>query len=127
MKLVGGKITKIRKAKGVTMRELAKLSGNSQANISDIENGKVAQPRPDTIRNLAKALQVEVDTLYEIESVTGMPILYMKYLSLLSDEKNAPWLDVISKAHDAGIPLSLFQSITAWGESRQRDKKRAKG
>lgn len=48
-----------RKKKGLTMRELERRTGISQAYISQIESGKRNAPKPDLLRKLSKGLDVE--------------------------------------------------------------------
>lgn len=45
--------------------QLAQLSGVPQGMISDIEAGKIAAPRVDTMHKLATALKCTVDDLIE--------------------------------------------------------------
>lgn len=64
MKKFGDEIKKLRKDKNISIRKLGELSGISHAYISQIENGKRGNPKPDLIKKLAKALDVRyVDLL----------------------------------------------------------------
>jgi transcriptional regulator with XRE-family HTH domain len=56
---LGLKIKQLRKGKGLTQKELADLSGESQNNISRWENGEV-EPGWISIVALAKALGIDV-------------------------------------------------------------------
>jgi transcriptional regulator with XRE-family HTH domain len=58
-------LRKIRIEKGLSYRELAELSGVSKSGIASIENGKM--PRIDTLCKLAKALEVDIEDLFECE------------------------------------------------------------
>lgn len=49
--------------KGLTQQELMRLSGVPQSIISDIENGATQNPRVETMRRLAAALNCTVDEL----------------------------------------------------------------
>jgi transcriptional regulator with XRE-family HTH domain len=56
----GKKLRTLRTSKGLTLRQLAEAVGISFTYLSKIENGKVQYtPAPDTIRALAKALDVD--------------------------------------------------------------------
>ena len=56
----GKKLRSLRTKKGLTLRALANAIGVSFTYLSKIENGKVEYtPAPDTIRALAKALDVD--------------------------------------------------------------------
>lgn len=58
------KIKEIRTKKGLTQKELSKLSGVSESYIGDLErNEKI--PSIITIYKLAKALEVDIKELFE--------------------------------------------------------------
>jgi len=58
-KRIGERIAEIRKAKGMTIRELAKKSGIGYPHISDIENGKYAVGIV-RLGKICKAMDVEI-------------------------------------------------------------------
>ena len=47
----------------MTIRELAKETGISSTNISDIVNGKITNPRIETVIKLAKTFNMTIDKL----------------------------------------------------------------
>lgn len=53
------KVREIRMKQGITLRQLAKLSGISTTQLQAIETGS-ADPRLSTLLKLAKALQVTI-------------------------------------------------------------------
>ncbi len=53
----------VRMQRGLTQTELARRSGVAQPIICAIENGRTRYPRVDTMKALANALEVTVDTL----------------------------------------------------------------
>ena len=58
----GMQLRRLRRARALSQRDLARLTGIAQDTISQLETGKrEAQPR--TIRRLAEALSVEPSTL----------------------------------------------------------------
>lgn len=57
-------IKEIRKQKGITQKQLAKISGVSASEIGYIENNE-RQPTLLTMCRLAKALKVSVSELFE--------------------------------------------------------------
>ncbi len=59
------KVWQLRTAKGYSLRELEEISGVSKTTINNIENGK-ANPTIETLRLLAKALNVELSALFEL-------------------------------------------------------------
>lgn len=58
-------VKEIRKSKGITLRELSKMSGVSTTHINDIENNK-NHPTIYTIYLICKALDVELTDLFTI-------------------------------------------------------------
>jgi len=56
-------IQKIRLERGISQAELAKTVGVTRQTINMIENGKVKNPKKETIFAIAKALMVDVDKL----------------------------------------------------------------
>ena len=58
------RIRQLRERKGVSLRELARLSGVGAATLSRIESGE-ANPRLSTLLRLADVLDVSVTDLFE--------------------------------------------------------------
>jgi len=58
----------VRARQMISVRRLAKLSGISKSEICRIEGGEI-MPRIDTLCNLAEALGVKPEELYEIEKL----------------------------------------------------------
>lgn len=56
-------IKKFRKKKGVSQDKLSKLAGVTYNTIIKLESGATKNPRVDTLRLVAKALDVKVDSL----------------------------------------------------------------
>ena len=56
-------IRKLRKEKGLSQEKLARLSDVSNNTIVNIEAGKQKNPTIDTIRKIAKALDVSLEDL----------------------------------------------------------------
>jgi transcriptional regulator with XRE-family HTH domain len=63
--IIGRNVRAAREAKLFSRPDLAKRSGLSLAGIDHLERGLSARPRRRTIEKLAKALDVDVDTLME--------------------------------------------------------------
>ncbi len=62
----GMQLRRLRRARALSQRDLARITGIAQDTISQLETGKrEAQPR--TIRRLAEALSVEPSTLMKEE------------------------------------------------------------
>ena len=60
--MVGKKIREIRKEKGLSMRELARLSTVSSSTMSDIENERI-NPSIATLDKIAQALNVPIENI----------------------------------------------------------------
>lgn len=67
-RLLGQRIKKLRKAKGLSQEDLAESIDKSVDTISNIERGKFS-PRLDTSLELANALDVEPFELFQIRDV----------------------------------------------------------
>lgn len=61
--MVGKTIAKLRKKKGWTQKELAKVTGLSRSRVAAIEEGD--HPRIKTVAIIAEALGVEIREIYE--------------------------------------------------------------
>ena len=57
------RVARLREAAGLTQAALAAKSGLTLSNLRQIEQGATANPRIDTMRQLAKALGVTLDEL----------------------------------------------------------------
>jgi len=61
--LIGKNIKKLRKQKGLSQDRLSKLADISYNTVIKLESGGITNPSIDTLRKLAKALNVSVDDL----------------------------------------------------------------
>lgn len=62
--MVNNNLSEIRKAKGLTQKELAKKSGVSRVTIANIERGAVTNLKISTMLSLANALGVTVEEIF---------------------------------------------------------------
>ncbi len=60
VRAVGERITHARVGRGLTQIELAKRAGVDQSQLSKIERGEIALPRPATLKKIAAALGVSL-------------------------------------------------------------------
>lgn len=67
MSILGENIRKLRISSGLTLQSLSERSGVGKGTISEIENGKVLNPKTETLQKLASALSISIDALTEIE------------------------------------------------------------
>jgi len=63
LKVLGQRITRLRKRGGVPLERLAYEAGISKGNLSDIENGK-RDPRYSTLIAIAEGLNVKISELF---------------------------------------------------------------
>ncbi|EOU1805661.1 helix-turn-helix transcriptional regulator [Clostridium perfringens] len=71
---IGKNIRRIRKSKGLTIRDLSKKSEVSQGYISDLENERETLPSLDVLGKLANALEVPITKLLEVEIYDELPL-----------------------------------------------------
>ena len=60
---IGKNIKKLRKQKGLSQDRLSKLADISYNTVIKLESGGITNPSIDTLKKLAKALNVSVDNL----------------------------------------------------------------
>ncbi len=73
---IGEELKKLRRAAGLTQRELAKLAGVSQSLIARIESGTV-DPRASTLRRILKAIQ-SVERDWKVVNVMHSPVITLE-------------------------------------------------
>lgn len=61
--MLGENIRQLRYIKNWSLDELSEKTGVSKGGLSDIENGKAKNPRIDTISNIAKTLEVSIESM----------------------------------------------------------------
>lgn len=69
----GDKMKAERKKKGLAQKELGKKLGVSQAMIAQYENGE-RNPKVETIKKIAEALEVDISTLVDTDELAIMDI-----------------------------------------------------
>jgi HTH-type transcriptional regulator, competence development regulator len=62
---LGEELRRIRELKGMTLREVEKITGISNAYISQVETGKIEKPSPNNLYKLAEAYGVSYEQLME--------------------------------------------------------------
>ncbi len=75
----GQRLREIRKAKGMTQRELADKVGVSFTYLSKIENGAMQPPRGKTITDLATALDTDADELFGLAK--KVPAQFLEHIN----------------------------------------------
>ncbi len=59
-------LKEIRTSKGISLRQLEEMSGVSRTHLNAIENQQ-KEPRISILVKIAKALEVQIEELYEVE------------------------------------------------------------
>lgn len=101
--LLGNKIRKLRKAKGLTLDELAEATGSSKSYIWELENKDGVNPSGEKLFLLAKELNTNVEFLIddnkrEQSNEDIRTTFFRRYESLSPDKKQA--LDAFLKHLD---------------------------
>lgn len=66
--LVGHAIVRLRRQQGLSVQQLAELSGVGRTTLVQLEQGRIAMPRASTVQRLAHVLGVPVEQLWPSES-----------------------------------------------------------
>jgi XRE family transcriptional regulator, master regulator for biofilm formation len=106
-KSLGKQIKKMRLRKGLSITKLAKKARISKGYLSSIESHKT-NPSAHMIQKLAKALEVPVEQLLNIQ------------VELLDPE----WVELVSEAKDIGIDkdeIRAFLAYEAWKHSLKEE------
>lgn len=112
---IGKNIRRIRKSKGLTIRDLSKKSEVSQGYISDLENGRETRPSLDILGKLANALEVSITNFLEVEIYDELPpnnnykdalIGLTNYINYVTRKNNCELNDI-----DSEEIIELIESI----------------
>tara|TARA_B110000438_G_C15505259_1_gene517445 strand:- start:7 stop:348 length:342 start_codon:yes stop_codon:yes gene_type:complete len=105
IKKVGEIVRKIRKEKGISLRELAKQVGVSFVNISYIENARIETSK-EVLRKISKALDYDFDKLLSTTDfidddltkiINKKPNLVPEFLRTAKNLSNKDWKKLIQK------------------------------
>ena len=104
-KKVGTIIRKIRKEKGISLRDLAKKVDVSFVNISYIENGRIETSK-EVLRKISKALDYDFDKLLSATDlidddltkiINKKPNLVPEFLRTAKNLSSDDWKELINK------------------------------
>ena len=107
-KKVGKIIRKIRKEKGISLRDLARQVGVSFVNISYIENGRVETSK-EVLRKISNALNYDFDKLLSLTNtvddditkiINKKPDLVPDFLRTAKNLSNKDWEKLIKQVKD---------------------------
>jgi transcriptional regulator with XRE-family HTH domain len=85
---LGTALRAARNARGFTLRDLERLTGMSQSQISQIETGYRADPSFSTVSKIAKALGVSLDGLAGNTKGSSLPAVSPKHIAELERARN---------------------------------------
>ena len=109
--LLGKLIRKLRKQKGLSLRQLAEKVSVSFVNIAHIENGRIATSE-EVIKELAKALDYDVDKLLaaadsvneDIKNIIKkLPTAVPEFLRTAKNLTEKEWKDLTEQIHRNSI------------------------
>jgi DNA-binding SARP family transcriptional activator/Flp pilus assembly protein TadD/DNA-binding XRE family transcriptional regulator len=125
-----GLVRRFRRRAGLTQQEAAELAGMSVAALRDLEQGRVATPRPGTVRRLTTALQLSTAEAEELlrlaqapAAVTGLRLRVLGPLTASVDGVPADpgsatqraLLGLLALSPNTPVPRDALIEI-AWGE-----------
>lgn len=90
------RVKELRKAKGMTLKQLAGKSGIGKTAISDFEGGKTS-PTLYTLSRLAAALDVSIDELFEEKKPKSITVKKSDYPDKTKEEYIAELQEVLSE------------------------------
>lgn len=91
----GKRVKELRKSKGFTQEQIAELINIEPPNVSKMENG-LHFPQPEKIEKIAKALDIDVKTLFDFEHLQKKEDL-IKYIITSLNEFDLKTIELIYK------------------------------
>ncbi len=91
----GKRVREIRKSKGLTQEQIAELINIEPPNVSKMESG-LHFPQPDKIEKLAKALDVNIQELFDFEHIQKKQDL-INYINKSISEFDTKKLELVYK------------------------------
>ena len=110
-------IESAREAKGVSQRELAKLTGISRSTLNDLINGKIKKVDIDDLRKIAETLDMSLQKLLKFAGYDEMSLYFHAHNI---DKSSKDLKELIEKYKESEIDLLQF-------DSNKRDKAREAG
>jgi transcriptional regulator with XRE-family HTH domain len=114
MIFIGHKLTDLREVKKMSMQDITEITGIQQSNISDLENGKIKNPRPSTIKKLCQALKINEEYFYLENSrlpTDMLPNLPPETEKFIMNGENVPYLILSEKAKIAGLSPETLEKL----------------
>ena len=96
----GEYLKELRKSKGLTQKELAELSGFSNAEISKIESGVRKKPSPDLLKAIAPHLEVPYELLMSKAGYLEEVVTHKSYVEYIFMDDDGSLADIVRKAKE---------------------------
>lgn len=111
-------IESARVAKGISQRELAKLTGISRSTLNDLINGKIKKVDIDDLRKIAETLDMSLQKLLKVAGYDEMLFYFSK--DKYANKSSKDLKDLIEQYKESETSLLTF-------DSKKRDKAREVG
>lgn len=115
-------IESARATKGISQRELAKLTGISRSTLNDLINGKIKKVDIDDLRKIAEVLDMSLQKLLKVAGYDGMSLYFQanKNRDKYIDKSSKDLKNLIEQYQKSETDLLQF-------DSKKRDKAREVG
>ena len=103
-------IESTREAKGVSQRELAKLTGISRSTLNDLINGKIKKVDIDDLRKIAETLDMSLQKLLKVAGYDEMSLYFHthKNKDKYADKSSKDLKDLIEQYKESETDLLQF-------------------
>ena len=105
-------IESARETKGISQRELAKLTGISRSTLNDLINGKIKKVDIDDLRKIAETLDMSLQKLLKASGYDEMSLYFHahKNKDKYADKFSKDLEDIIKKYEDSERELLAFDT-----------------
>lgn len=103
-------IESAREAKGISQRELAKLTGISRSTLNDLINGKIKKVDIDDLRKIAETLDMSLQKLLKVAGYDEMSLYFHthKNKDKYADKSSKDLKDLIEQYKESETDLLQF-------------------
>ncbi len=127
-KNIGEEIAKAREIAGLSQRQLAKLIGISNAELSKIESGEREVPNPRILRKMSKHINLNY---YKMLHIIGLgakgtplnPFIENYYKNLKGDELNNAWMMAKSSIKNNDVIIESINKQLEEDKKMDQEKK----
>ena len=115
-------IESARETKGISQRELAKLTGISRSTLNDLINGKIKKVDIDDLRKIAETLDMSLQKLLKAAGYDEMSLYFNAHKNndKYANKSSRDLKELLEKYKESEIDLLQF-------DSKKRDKAREAG